>query len=89
MQRFNTHVVDFEQMLQRHVEVVDMLIKSTMEVQADSHTVKRSDSQVNDEETRTADRRAKIEKLKANNWKRERFRPERYQDLCARALAEL
>ncbi|MCJ1382832.1 hypothetical protein MMC17_005945 [Xylographa soralifera] len=87
--RYNTHAADFEQMLLRHVEVVDMLIQSIMEVQADRHTVKRSASSSNDDQPKVSDRQARIEKLKANGWKRERFRPERYQDLCAQALAEL
>ncbi|MCJ1391189.1 hypothetical protein MMC18_004051 [Xylographa bjoerkii] len=88
-QRYNAHVVDFEQMLHNHVEVVDMLIRATAEVQADRHPDKTPTSSSNDDEARAADRGARIEKLKANGWKRERFRPERYQDLCARALAEL
>ncbi|MCJ1438320.1 hypothetical protein MMC27_007708 [Xylographa pallens] len=88
-QRYSAHAADFEPMLLRHVEVVDILMKSTMEVQANRHTAKASASSIDDGQTRAADRQARIEKLKANGWKRERFRPERYQDLCARALAEL
>ena len=88
-QRYSAHAADFEPMLRRHVEVVDMLIISTMEIQAERHTAKGSISSSNNGQTRAADRQARIEKLKANGWKRERFRPERYQDLCARALAEI
>ncbi|MCJ1402728.1 hypothetical protein MMC11_005949 [Xylographa trunciseda] len=88
-QRYDAHVVDFEQMLHRHVEVVDMLMRSTSEIQANRHAAKQSASSRNDDEGRATDRRARLEKLKANGFRRERFRPERYQDLCARALAEL
>ena len=88
-QRYSAHAADFEAMLLRHVEVVDMLIRSAMGVQADGNTAKGSASSGKDGQTRATERQARIEKLKANGWKRERFRPERYQDLCARALAEL
>lgn len=42
-----------------------------------------------DEETRAANLRFRIARLKAAGWKMERFAPGRYQELCARALAEL
>ncbi|MCJ1286685.1 hypothetical protein MMC26_006031 [Xylographa opegraphella] len=88
-QRYSTYAAEFEPMLLRHVEVVDMLIESTMKVQADRYAGKRSASSNDDGEASGGERRARLERLKANGWTRERFRPERYQDLCARALAEL
>lgn len=88
LQRYNTHSNDFHQMLYNHVKVVDTLIKSTSAIQANRHRNKLA-SRDNSDEARALDKRVRIEKLKAKGWKRERFMPERYQYLCARALAEL
>ncbi|MCJ1478501.1 hypothetical protein MMC13_007181 [Lambiella insularis] len=88
LQRYNAHSNDFDQMLHRHVEVVDTLIKSTLEVEAERYQ-KRPSKSSNGDEGRRLEKRARIEKLKAKEWRRERFRPERYQELCAKALAEL
>ena len=88
-QRYSAHAANFEPMLLRHVEVVDILIRSTMKVQADRHTAQASARSINGSQSGATDRQARIEKLKANGWKRERFRPERYRELCGQALAEL
>lgn len=50
---------------------------------------KRLASYGEDEAAKEADKQARMVTLKAAGWRRERFRPERYQDLCQRALEEL
>lgn len=42
-----------------------------------------------DEEARTQDRMARIDKLRMNGWKRKRFDASRYEVLCETVLAEL
>lgn len=41
------------------------------------------------EEMKKAELKARVERLRVNGWKRERFDAERYQRLCEQALAEL
>ena len=76
-------------MLLKHIEVIDALIRSTEEAQANHCAGKRSVNEYTDDETKTLDRKARIQALKASGWKRDRYRPERYQELCAKALSEL
>ena len=87
LQRYNGHLRDFDEMLLKHIEAIDTLIESTEE--ANRCAWKRSVSDNADDEVKAPDRKARIKELVANGWNRERFRPERYQELCAKALAEL
>lgn len=42
-----------------------------------------------EDEARMRDRRARIDKLRMNGWKRERFDGSRYEELCEEVMAEL
>lgn len=42
-----------------------------------------------DDEARVQDRRARIDRLRMNGWKRERFDASRYEELCEQVMAEL
>lgn len=42
-----------------------------------------------DDEARAQDRRERIERLRSNGWRRERFDASRYEELCVQAMAEL
>ncbi|KAL8864033.1 MAG: hypothetical protein Q9174_007485, partial [Haloplaca sp. 1 TL-2023] len=86
--RYNRLLEDFATMLQGHIASVDNLVKDVQTVQANRH-VKRLASFGADKEARSADLRERIVRLRASGWKRTRFRPEKYQDLCEVALAEL
>ena len=87
--RYNAYLASFAEMLANHISNVDTLIMGTYEAQTARYTIKGSASYGDDEETKAADLRARIARMKAGGWKRERFAPERYQELCAQALAEL
>lgn len=87
-ERYNEHLADFAKMLQGHITTVEELISTVKNFQADRR-VKRFASLRDDKETRAADLGARILRLRAKGWKRERFVPEKYQELCAKALAEL
>ena len=76
-------------MLSRHIEVVDSLINSAKEAQANRYAGKRITSCTGDEEGRRADLKARILRLKMSGWERRVFEAERYRVLCERALAEL
>ena len=76
-------------MLAKHIRIIDSLIKTTQEAQAVRQIIKKMASYGDDEEARARDLKARIARLKAAGWRRERFAPERYQDLCEEALAEL
>ncbi|KAL8946756.1 MAG: hypothetical protein Q9183_007863, partial [Haloplaca sp. 2 TL-2023] len=86
--RYNRLLGDFATMLQGHIASVDHLMSDVQTVQANRH-VKRLASFSADKEARSADLRESIVRLRASGWKRTRFRPEKYQDLCEVALAEL
>lgn len=88
LDRYNAHLISFASMLDHHIRVVDTLLDDVKIAQANRYTCTRLPSYA-DEETKTADLRVRIGELKAKGWKRERFAPERYQELCERALAEL
>ena len=76
-------------MIADHISTVDTLIQKTQEVQSARYFTKRLASYGEDEETKAANLRFRIARLKASGWKMERFAPGRYQELCARALGEL
>ncbi|ROW11162.1 hypothetical protein VMCG_00996 [Cytospora schulzeri] len=42
-----------------------------------------------EDEAKVQDRRARIDKLRMNGWKRERFDASRYEELCEQVMAEL
>jgi hypothetical protein len=44
---------------------------------------------VADAEVRAVERKERLKRLKAGGWKRERFCPERYQEIARRAMTEL
>ena len=87
--RYNGHLISFSEMLAKHIRTIDSLIQTTQEAQSARHTIKRMASYGDDEEARARDLKARIARLKAAGWRRERFAPEKYQDLCEEALAEL
>lgn len=87
-ERYNDHVAQFSSMIQGHIASVENAISSVRDIQS-SRQVKRLASFGANPEARAADLRARIARLKANGWMRKRFAPERYQELCAKALAEL
>ena len=86
---YNAHLADFQGLLTRHLGSIDSLIGSTKESQATRHTTRRFASYGDDEEAKAADLRTRVQRLKANGWSRERFRPGHYEELCEQALADL
>lgn len=87
-ERYNAHLAGFAELLQGHIENLEELILKVSDVHADRR-VKRLASFRGDREARAADLRERIVRLRAKGWERERFAAERYQELCAMALAEL
>lgn len=69
-------------MLARHIQTIDMLIRATREAQAQARVRKG-------EEVMVGDLKERIRRLREGGWRRERFCPGRYQDLCDVALGEL
>ena len=88
LQRYNGYIQDFDEMLLKHIEAIDAFIKSVEEAQANFRAGKRSVSD-NIDSIEIPDKKARVKELVANGWKRENFRPKRYQELCDKALAEL
>lgn len=88
-ERYNNRLAAFAEVIANHISAVDVLIQKTRGVQSARYFTKRLASYGEDEESRAANLRFRIARLKAVGWKMERFAPERYQELCARALAEL
>jgi len=79
-------------MLQTHIHTVDALLHHTSAAQTHggrSGAYSDGGSRNGDGNAGDEERRARIERLRVTGWKRERFVPERYEELCARALAEL
>lgn len=76
-------------MLAAHIEVVKSLISAAEETQGNRYTARRLISYGSDGEARAEDMRDRIVKLRERGWKREPFAPERYMNLCAKALSEL
>lgn len=87
-ERYNRYLADFADLLQGHVVSIEDLISSVKNAQA-NRNVKRLASFGADREAWEADLRDRIVRLRASGWRWERFRPEKYQDLCEVALAEL
>ena len=89
LERYNNHLSSFATMLNNHIHVTEHLIRTTKEAQSMRYFSKRLASYGEDETAKAVDLKARIERLKAKGWERERFAPERYQRLCERALDEL
>lgn len=88
-ERYNASLATFADMLANHIKTVDALIQKAEKAHATRYDIKRQLSFYGDEEAKAADIKARVLRLRAVGWRRERFRPERYQDLCEAALAEL
>ena len=65
-------------MLARHIQTIGGLIRATREAQA---RWRKGDEM--------GDLKVRIRRLREAGWRRERFSPGRYQDLCDVALADL
>ena len=87
--RYNAHLTSFAEMLAAHLEVVESLISAAEEIQGNRYTARRLINHGSEGEARAEDMRARIVKLRERGWKRARFAPERYMNLCAKALSEL
>ncbi|KAI4122176.1 MAG: hypothetical protein LQ338_005959 [Usnochroma carphineum] len=87
-ERYNTYLADLAGMLQKHIVILDTLMSNIRDIRS-SKNVKSLAVFGEDREARAADLRERIVRLRNKDWKRERFAPERYRDLCAMALAEL
>ena len=90
-ERYNTDLEDFAAMLARHVEVVNDLITATRAAQELKYSTRKpsSYSHHDGQDAKAADLRVRISRLKDQGWKRERFDPRKYEQLCDDALAEL
>lgn len=88
-ERYNNRLAAFAEVIANHISAVYILIQKTQGVQSARYFTKRLASYGEDEESRAANLRFRIARLKASGWKMERFAPSKYQELCARALAEL
>ena len=88
-ERYNNCLAAFAEVIATHISSVETLIQKTKGVQSARYFTKRLASYGEDEESRAANLRFRIARLKASGWKMERFAPGRYQELCAKALAEL
>lgn len=89
LERYNEHVLEFFHMLKKHLQTIDELIQRTEEAQRLRQTDERVAFCGDDEEAKQADLRARILRLKQGGWRRERFQPEKYEQLAEMALAEL
>ena len=91
--RYNAHLADFRQMLDRHHSEVISLIVTTMEVQANRYSGLRQsifvEREAENEDLKATQLQERIKRLRAKGWRRERFNPSRYEDLCEQALTEL
>ena len=92
-QRYNAHLADFWEMLDRHHSEVIAMIVAVMDAQASRYSVLRAMYEEkrasDDDDLKAAQKRERIKALKESGWKRERFNPSRCEALCERALAEL
>lgn len=88
-ERYNNSLAAFAEVIANHISTIDSLIQKTRGVQNARYFTKRLASYGEDEESRAANLRFRIARLKASGWKMERFAPGRYQELCTRALSEL
>ncbi|MCJ1306414.1 hypothetical protein MMC25_000056 [Agyrium rufum] len=89
MERFYIHLDDFTLMLRHHQEVLAELVEEVENAQRSRYEGQRMASKGGAEETRTLDRKRRIDRLKKCGWKMPKFDAERIQELCEKALAEL
>ena len=89
--RYQTHLADFRDRLDQHHSDVITLVVAVM----DAHSRRYSkgalfrDIDGSPGRLKEAQKRERIERLKASGWKRERFDPSRCERLCERARAAL
>ena len=92
-ERFNEQLLEFSQMLTRHIEFVQDAIAKTQEAQASGRRRLFKERRIGEdkEDEKGYDLKARIARLKKSGWslKGDRFVPAKYQELCERALAEL
>ncbi len=92
--RFSANLSSFSEMLAGHTAAIESLIAITREVQANRYNVAAKQARLprygEDELAKAKDLQMRIHRLRENGWRpREPFQPERYIQLCERALAEL
>ena len=92
-ERYDAQLLEFAEMLTRHIDFVEEAISKTQEAQASGRRrlFKERKIGTNQEDERLFDLKARITNLKNRGWslKGDRFVPAKYQELCERALAEL
>ena len=90
-ERYNEQLVEFAQMLVKHIEFAEEAITKTREVQASGRRrlIKERRTGTNQEDEKLCDLKARIAHLKKRGFFREQFLPTKYQELCERAVAEL
>jgi len=79
---YNTHLISFATTLQTRIHAVDALLHRTDVAQQHGRRGAGGDGEAEGRE-------ARIERLRAGGWRRERFVAGRCEEVCARALAEL
>lgn len=87
--RWNKQRQEFSHMLDKHIIYIDDLLESTRKAQAARYAPSLVFLEGDDADSRNAGIKARILRLRARKWERERFRPERYQELCEKALEEI
>lgn len=81
---YNTHLISFATTLQTRIHAVETLLHRTDVAQRNGRRGAGGDVDGQGE-----GREARIARLRAGGWRRERFVAGRYEEVCARALAEL
>ncbi|KAK5011099.1 hypothetical protein LTR28_005752 [Elasticomyces elasticus] len=85
---YNTHLLAFYDQLQAHIDTTTHLLAEVVATQEQKATRAASYWSFATSESQTG-KMDRIKQGKERGWKRERFRPERYRELCETALAEL
>ena len=95
-ERFNTQIDSFRDMLARHVDVVEGLVRAAEEAQKNQWTrkhLRNATAVIGDcDNWGDEDRKSPVGAVirgRERGWARPRFQPERYQSLCEQALSEL
>ncbi|KAL9027151.1 MAG: hypothetical protein Q9196_004287 [Gyalolechia fulgens] len=87
-EHYDRVLADFGIMLHGHIAAVENLLAEIKDIQS-KKSVRGVASFGEDKGARKADLHVRIVRLRAKDWRRERFDPERYENLCTMALAEL
>ncbi|KAK4993286.1 hypothetical protein LTR50_000529 [Elasticomyces elasticus] len=85
---YNAHLVAFCDQLQAHIDTTTHLLAEVLATQEQKVTRAASYWSFATSESQTG-KMDRIKQGKERGWKRERFRPERYRELCEKALTEL